>query len=127
MVTQIFLAKKNRNLNWRKKKFSLVLKIYKVCVLKTQQISIFSTTLNIFPQIQILIFLRQAIQGDNIRQLISLNNVQKFLVVLGVVDMCHLLLIVINKVIPIITHCQVKTHKSEGPLLFLSPWHEKSV
>ena len=49
-----------------KKKFSLVvLKMYKVCSLKNQQISIFSTTLNIFPQIQILIFLRQATQSDN--------------------------------------------------------------
>ena len=41
-----------------------------------------------FPQVQILIFLCEATQGDHI----SLNSVQNLLDVLGVVDMCHLLL-----------------------------------
>ena len=50
------------------------------------------TNWTFFPQVQILIFLHEATQSDHC---ISLNSVQNVLVVLGVVDMCHLLLRII--------------------------------
>ena len=52
-----------------------------------------SIKLNFFPHVQILIFLGQATQGNILDNCISLDSVQYFLVVLGVVGMCQLLLI----------------------------------
>ena len=47
MVTLSCLAKKNQNLNSRKKKFSLILKM-EICGLKTKEIFIFSNKLSFF-------------------------------------------------------------------------------
>ena len=78
------------------KKLSLVLKM-KVCGLKTQQISIFNFWFFFTRQLRVTI----------IDYCISLNSVQLFLVVLGVVDMCHLLL---NKKL----HIQTDTNVQQG-------------
>ena len=46
-----------------------------------------------FPRVQVLIFLCEQLRETILDCCISSNGVQKFLVVLGVVDMCHFLLI----------------------------------
>ena len=89
MVTLSCLAKKNQNLNPRKKKFSLLQKVELSCH-KIWEISIFSNKLNFFLSGSNLFFARQ-LRVTILDHCISLNSVHNFLVVLGVVDMCHLL------------------------------------
>ena len=91
MVIVSCLAKKNQNLNARKKKFSLLLKVA-FSRQKYLQTSLFSNKLNLFPRIQILIFLREATQNDHIRLLYKFERDKKNLLVLGVMDMRQLLL-----------------------------------
>ena len=91
MVILSCLAKKNRNLNLRKKSSVYYWKgrFVGVSALK-MQLSVINWTF--FPQIQILIFLREATQNDHIRLLYKFEYEHFFLVVLGVVDMRQLLL-----------------------------------
>ena len=91
MVILSCLAKKNQNLNLRKKSSVYYWKgrFVGVSGLKTQ-LSVINWTF--FPRIQILIFLREATQNDHIRLLYKFEKDKKNLVVLGVVDMRQLLL-----------------------------------
>ena len=83
---------------FEEKKFSIVLKM-EVCGLKTQQISIFSTILNFFSSNSNFDFSSPDNSGDPRRLLYQFEPEHFFLVVLGVVDMCHDLLNTSNKVI----------------------------
>ena len=76
MVILSCLAKKNRNLNLRKKSSVYYWKgrFVGVSALK-MQLSVINWTF--FPQIQILIFLREATQNDHIRLLYKFENDQK--------------------------------------------------
>ena len=91
MVILSCLAKKNWNLNLRKKSSLYYWKgrFVGISGWKTQ-LSVINWTS--FPQVQILLFLREATQNDHNRLLYKFENDQKKLVVLGVVDMCQLLL-----------------------------------
>ena len=96
MVILSCLAKKNWNLNSRKKSSLYYWKgrFVGISGWKTQ-LSVINWTF--FPGIQILIFLRKTTQNDHNRLLYKFEMIKKNLVVLGVVDMCQLLLIT-NKV-----------------------------
>ena len=91
MVILSCLAKKNQNLNSRKKSSVYYWKLRfqgrNACKLPFLVIN-----WTFFPRIQILIFLREATQNDHIRLLYKFENDQKKLVVLGVFDMRQLLL-----------------------------------
>ena len=78
LVTLSCLTKKNQNLNTRKKSSVYYWKL--------------SFQATNFRKSPFSIFLPEAIQSDHIRLLYQFNSAQNFLVVLGVVDMCHLLL-----------------------------------
>ena len=92
MVTLSCLSKKNQNLNPRKKKFSWVLKM-EICWFFKPQTSIFSTKLNFFfLGFKFWFFFVKQLKVAILDNCISLNSVQKILVVLEVVDMCLLLL-----------------------------------
>ena len=91
MVILSCLAKKNQNLNSRKKSSVYYWKgrFVGVSGLKTQ-LSVINWTF--FPQIQILIFLLGQLRMTILDCCISLKIIKKNLVVLGVVDMRQLLL-----------------------------------
>ena len=91
MVILSCLAKKNQNLNLRKKSSVYYWKLRfqgrNACKLPFLVIN-----WTFFPRIQILIFLCETTQNDHNRLLYKFENDQKKLVVLGVVDMHQLLL-----------------------------------
>ena len=91
MVILSCLAKKNQNLNLRKKSSVYYWKLhFQGRNAHKPPFSVINWTF--FPQIQILIFLREATQNDHIRLLYKFETEHFFLVVLGVVDMRQLLL-----------------------------------
>ena len=76
MVILSWLVKRNQNLNSRKKKFSLLLKVASQARnVHKPPFSVINWTF--FPQIQILIFLRESTQNDHIRLLYKFENDQK--------------------------------------------------
>ena len=84
MVILSCLSKKNRNLNLRKKKLSLLLKVA-FSSHKYPQTSLFSNKVNFlpfgestfFPRVQFSIFLHEATQNDHIRLLYMFENDKK--------------------------------------------------
>ena len=94
MVTLSCLAKKNWNLNPRKKSSVYYWKL----IFHATNFSIFNNKLNFFfLSFKFWFFFERQLRVTILECCISLNSVKNFLAVLGVVDMCHLLLKMVSK------------------------------